>query len=109
MQRTQRHGHVITLVTATLVLHRIHDHDCIHERRQRCPHGWSQVGELLLSRVVQLPSVHASDAEPGLDLFPGHPLLSRRLPLVPVGLHAGQELPLNLGITPSVRLEPPAP
>ena len=88
-QRTQQHGHVIALVAATLVLHRVHDYDCIHERRQRCSHGWIQVGEVLLSRAVQLPPVHASDAEPGPDLFPGHPLLSRRRPLAPVGVHTG--------------------
>ncbi len=34
-------------------LRRVHDHDRIDERRQLCPHGWSQVGELLLSRAVQ--------------------------------------------------------
>jgi hypothetical protein len=45
----------------------------------------------------------------GPDLFPGHPLLSRRRPLAPVGLHTGQELPLGVRITPGVRLEPPAP
>ena len=31
-----------------------------------------QVGELLLSRTVQLPPVHASDAELGPDLLSAH-------------------------------------
>jgi hypothetical protein len=109
MQRAQRHGHVIGLVAATLVLYWVDDHDRIHEGCQRCPHGWIQVGEVLLSRPVQLPSVHASDAEPGPDLFPGHPLLSRWRPLVLISVHQGQELPLAVRVAPGVRLEPLAP
>jgi hypothetical protein len=97
------------LVAAALVPHRVHDHDRIHERSQQRLHGWIQVSELLISGAIQLPQVHASDAEPGLDLLPGRPLLDRRRSLVPVGVHTGQELPLGLRITPCVRLEPPAP
>ena len=33
MQRAQRHRDVITLVATALVLHRIHDHDRVHECR----------------------------------------------------------------------------
>jgi hypothetical protein len=65
------------LAGPTLVLHRVDDHHRIQERRQRHPHSWAQITELLLSRTIQLPSVHASDAEPGPDLFPGHRHLSR--------------------------------
>lgn len=108
MERTQRHGNVHTLVGLTLVLHRVDDHDRVQERRPRHPHSWTQVTELLLSRAVQLPSVHASDAEPGPDLFPGHPLLSRRRPFAAISIDAGQELPLTLRIAPGVCLEPPA-
>jgi len=49
-----------------------------------------------------LPPVHASDAEPGPDLLPGHPLVRRRQPLIPLGVHTTQELPLRLRITPGV-------
>jgi hypothetical protein len=66
------------------------------------------VSELLLSRAVQLPSVHPSDAEPGPDPFPRHPLLSRRRPFAAISVDAGQELPLTLRIAPGVCLEPPA-
>ena len=38
-----------------------------------------------------LPPVHTSDAEPGPDLLPGHPLLRRRRPLIPVGFHTSQK------------------
>jgi len=109
MQGAQRHRHVITLVTPTLILHRIYDHDRVHECRQQRLHGRIQVSELLVSWAVQLPSVHASDAEPGPDLFPGRSLPVRRQPIVSVGVHAGQELPLSLRVTPGIRLEPPAP
>ena len=88
--------------------YRVDDHHRIQERRQRHPHSWTQVTELLLSRAVQLPSVHASDAEPGPDLFPGHPLLSRRRPFAAISVDAGQELPLTPWIAPGVCLEPPA-
>ena len=48
----------------------------------------AQVGELLLSRAVQLPPVHGSDAEPGPDLLPAHPLFRRRRTLVSVTVDA---------------------
>jgi hypothetical protein len=57
--------------------------------------------------VIQLPPVHASDAELGPDLLPAHPLSRRRRTLVPVGADASLELPLRLGVTPGVRPEPP--
>jgi hypothetical protein len=50
--------------------------------------GMWQVGELLLSRAIQLPPVHASDAELGPDLLPAHPLFRRWRALVSVGLDA---------------------
>jgi hypothetical protein len=68
----------------------------------------AQVGELLLSQAIQLPPVHASHAELGPDLLPAQPLFRRRQTLVPVGVDTSQELPLRLGVTPGVRLEPPA-
>jgi hypothetical protein len=68
----------------------------------------AQVGELLLSRAIQLPPVHASDAEPGSDILSAHPLFRRRRTLISVGVDASEELPLRLGVTPGVRLEPPA-
>jgi hypothetical protein len=88
MQRAQRHRDVITLVAAALVLHRIHDHNRVHERRQGCSRRRGQAGEHLLGRAVQLPPVHASDAEPGLDLFPAHPLVRRRQIPVSVAVDA---------------------
>jgi hypothetical protein len=54
LQRAQRHRDAITLVAAALVLHRIHDHDRVHECRQGCARGRRQAG-LLPSRVIQLP------------------------------------------------------
>jgi hypothetical protein len=48
----------------------------------------AQVGELLLSRAIQLPSVHASGAELGADLLPALPLFGRRRTLVSVGVDA---------------------
>ena len=47
-----------------------------------------QAGELLLGRAVQLPPVHTSDAEPGLDLFPAHPPVRRRQIPVSVAVDA---------------------
>ena len=88
MQRAQRHRHVITLVAAALVLNRIHDHNRVHERGEGCSRSRRQAGELLLSRAVQLPPVHASDAEPGLNLFPAHPLVRRRQIPVSVAVDA---------------------
>ena len=79
---------VITFVAAALVTNRIHDHDRVHECRQGCSRGRRQVGELLLSRAIQLPPVHASDAELGPDLLPAHQLFRRRRTLVPVGVDA---------------------
>jgi hypothetical protein len=66
------------------------------------------VNRLEETAAVQLPSVHASDAEPGPDLFPAHTLLSRRRPFAAISVDAGQELPLTFRIAPGVRLEPPA-
>jgi hypothetical protein len=85
MQRAQRHRDVIPLVAAALVLDRIHDHDRVHECRQGCLRSPRQVGELLPSRTIQLPSVHASDAELGPELLPAHPLIRSRRPPVSVG------------------------
>jgi hypothetical protein len=96
------------LIAAALVLYRIHDHDRVHECRKENSRGRRQVGELLLSRAIQLPPVHASDAELGPDLLPAHPLIRRRRTPVPVAVDASQELPLRLRITPGVRREPPA-
>jgi hypothetical protein len=79
---------VLLTVATALVVHRIHDHDRIHECRQECSRGRRQVGELLLSRAIQLPPVHASDAELGPDLLPAHPLFRRRRTLVSVGVDA---------------------
>ena len=79
---------VITLVAAALVLHRIHDHNRAHERCEGCSRSRRQAGELLLGRAVQLPPVHASDAEPGLNLFPAHPLVRRRQIPVSVAVDA---------------------
>ena len=59
--------------------------------------GRRQVGEPLLRRAIQLPPVHASDAEAGPDLLPVHPLFRRRRTLVPVDVDASQELPLRFG------------
>jgi len=88
LQRAQRHRDAITLVAAALVLHRIHDHDRVRQCRQGCSRGRRQAGELRLSRAIQLPPVHPSDAEPGLDLLPAYPLVRRRRTLVPVGVDA---------------------
>src|ERR1039458_6646581 len=65
--------------------------------------------EFLLRGPVQLPLVHASDAELGADLLPGHALPRRRQPVGAVAVHARQELPLGAGVAPGVCLEPPAP
>jgi hypothetical protein len=46
------------------------------------------VGELLLSRAIQLPPMRASDAELGPDLLPAHPLFRRRRTLISVGVDA---------------------
>jgi hypothetical protein len=62
MQLAQRHRHVITLVAAALVLHRIRDHD-------RAP-------------------VHASDAELNSDILSAHPLFRRRRTLISIGVDA---------------------
>jgi hypothetical protein len=48
----------------------------------------AQVGELLLSRAIQLPPVHASDAELGPDILPAHPLFRSRRTLISVGVDA---------------------
>jgi len=59
-----------------------------HECRQGYSRGGRQVGELLLSRAIQLPPVHASDTELGPDLLPAPPLFRRRRTLVSVGVDA---------------------
>jgi hypothetical protein len=48
----------------------------------------AQVGELLLSQAIQLPPVHASDAELDSDILPAHPPFRRRRTLISVGVDA---------------------
>ena len=91
----KRHRDVITLVAAALVLHRIHDHNRVHERCEGCSRSRRQAGELPLSRAIKLPPVRASDAELGPDPFPAHPLIRSRRTFVPVSVDASQELPLR--------------
>jgi hypothetical protein len=88
MQLAQRHRHVITLVAAALVLHRIRDHDRVHDAARDTRPARAQVGELLLSQAIQLPPVHASDAELNSDILSAHPLFRRRRPLISVGVDA---------------------
>jgi hypothetical protein len=48
----------------------------------------AQVGELLLSQAIQLPPVHASDAELNSAILSAHPLFRRRRTLISVGVDA---------------------
>jgi hypothetical protein len=48
----------------------------------------AQVGELLLSQAIQLPPVHASNAELNSDILPAHPLFRRRRTLISAGVDA---------------------
>ena len=59
-----------------------------YQRRRDERDDVSVGGDLLLSRTIQLPPVHASDAEPGPDLLPAHPLFRRRRTLISVGFDA---------------------
>ena len=47
------------------IIRRVHqerDQARVHECREGCSRGRRQAGELLLSRAIQLPPVHASEA-----------------------------------------------
>src|SRR5215831_7157296 len=109
MQRAQRRSRARRLVVTALVLDWVNDDHGIHELSQLRTSRRAQGSELLLRGAIQFPLVHASDAEPGADLLPAHALLRRRRPLAAVAVHPREELPLGIGVAPSVRLEPPAP
>ena len=63
-------------------------HEIIRRIHQEPRAAQAQVGELLLSRAIQLPPVHASDAELGSDILSAHPLFRRRRTLISVGVDA---------------------
>jgi hypothetical protein len=109
VQGTQRRGRVAGLVGASLVLKRIDDDDGVHERHEGYPRWRAERGEFVLRCVVEFPLVHRSDAVPGADLLPRHPLLGRGWSVGAVAIEAGEEPLLGCGVAPGFGLEPPAP
>ena len=63
-------------------------HEIIRRIHQEPRAAQAQVGELLLSRAIQLPPVQASDAKLGLDILPAHPPFRRRRTLDSVRVDA---------------------
>ncbi len=70
------------------------DDDGVHEGGERCPCCWAECGEFLLGRAVRLPPVHRSDAVPGTDFLPRHPLAGRR----PAGACQGCQVAVLTGL-----------